>query len=137
MTNENPFDEVIFSYTRKQAIADGVLVDLSQTEVTQQRWNHHLACTSKVWSIIEQALQTPGQDVNGIVHDISTMAKLAINTAYEMEKTFVEAGVRLPRQIDQVRFKVIIVKKVHTLKLHFGPGDAGEPVLTLMLPNED
>jgi hypothetical protein len=122
MTNENPFGEVIFSYTRKQAIADGVLVDLSQIEVTEQHWKHHLACTSTVWSIIEQALQTPGQDVNGIVHDISVMAKLAIRNA---------------REVEQVFFKVIIVEQTHTFKLHIGPSDEGEAVLTLMLPNED
>lgn len=122
MTNENPFGEVIFSYTRAQAIADGVLVDLSQIEVTRQHWKHHLACTSTVWAIIENALKVPGQDVNGIVHDISTMAKLAIRTA---------------REVEQVFFKAIIDGQSHAFKLHIGPGDAGEPVLTLMLPNED
>ena len=34
-------------------------------------------------------------------------------------------------------FKVIIAGKKHALKLHFGPGDTAEPVLTLMLPGED
>jgi hypothetical protein len=29
--NESPFGEVIYSYTRKQAIADGVQVEVSQT----------------------------------------------------------------------------------------------------------
>lgn len=122
MTNENPFGEVIYSYTRAQAIADGVLVDLSKIEVTRQHWKHHLACTSTVWAIIEKALQTEGQDVNWIVHDISTMAKLAIRNA---------------REVEQVFFKVIIAGQTYTFKLHIGPGDAGEPVLTLMLPNED
>lgn len=122
MTNENPFGEMIFSYPRKQAIADGVLVDLNQIEVTRQQWKHHLACTSTVWNIIEAALKLPGQDVNGIVHDISTMAKLAIRNAHEIE---------------QVLFKVIIIQQTHTFKLHIGPGDMDYPVLTLMLPNED
>ncbi|AHF89867.1 hypothetical protein OPIT5_06150 [Opitutaceae bacterium TAV5] len=122
MTNENPFGEIIYSYSRAQAIKDGVLVDLSQIEVTRQHWWLPLVCTSTVWAIIEEALKTPGQDVNGILHDISTMAKLAIRTN---------------RKTDQVLFKVIITGQTHTFKLHIGPGDAGEPVLTLMLPNED
>ncbi len=32
-------------------------------------------------AIIEEALQQPGQDVSGICHDNSTMAKLAIRSA--------------------------------------------------------
>ena len=38
-------------------------------------------------------------------------------------------------------FKVIITgtgrKKIHTLKVVCGPGDDAEPVLTIMLPEED
>jgi hypothetical protein len=38
---------------------------------------------------------------------------------------------------DTVRFQVIIAGTTHSLKLHVGPGDTPEPVLTLMLPTED
>ncbi len=122
MTNENLFGNPVYSYTRAQAIKDGVLVDLSQIEIIRQHWKHHMACTSTVWAIIEEALNTSGQDVNGIVHDISTMARM-------------ELGIN--RATNQVLFEVIITGKTHTLKLHVGPGDRGEAVLTLMLPNED
>jgi hypothetical protein len=122
MSNENPFGETIYSYSRAQAIDDGVLVDLSQTDSIRQHWKHHFACTSTVWSIIEEALRQPGQDVSGICHDISTMAKLAICQA---------------REAQQILFKVIIAKQTHELKLHIGPGDTAAPVMTLMLPNED
>ena len=30
-TNESPFGEVIYAYTRKQAIADGVQIDVTKT----------------------------------------------------------------------------------------------------------
>ena len=121
MSSENPF-EVIFTYSRKQAIADGVLVDLSRIDVVRQHWKAPMACTSTVWNIIERALQTEGQDLNGILHDLSTMAKLAIRKAGSVEQVF---------------FTVIIVGTKHSLKLHIGPGDRAEPVLTLMLPEED
>jgi hypothetical protein len=81
-----------------------------------------MACTATVWSIIEQALETEGQDLNGIVHDLSTLAKLSI---------------REGRAVGQVFFTVIIAGTKHSLKLHIGPGDRAEPVLTLMLPQED
>ena len=122
MSSENPFDEVIFSYSRQQAIDDGVLVSLSYIETIRQHWKAPMACTSCVWAIIEQALQVEGQDLNGIAHDISTCAKRAINTS---------------RDTDQIYFSTIIAGRKHALKLHIGPGDTVAPVLTLMLPNED
>ena len=122
MSCENPFGETIYSYSRSQAIEDGVLVDLSQADSIRQHWKHPFACTSTVWAIIEEALQHPGQDVSGICHDISTMAKLAIRSTRETELIF---------------FSVIITGKKHALKLHIGPGDTAAPVLTLMLPYED
>ena len=122
MSCENPFGETIYSYSRAQAIEDGVLVDLSQADSIRQHWKYPFACTSAVWAIIEEALQQPGQDVSGICHDISTMAKLAIHNT---------------RNADQILFTVIITGKKHALKLHIGPGDTAAPVLTLMLPYED
>ena len=122
MTQDNAFGEVAYSYPRKQAIEDGVLVDLSEVQSIKQHWKHPFACTSTVWAIVETALQQPGQDLSGICHDISTMAKLAIRTTQDA---------------DQIRLRVIIATRAHKLKLHIGPGDTPAPVLTLMLPNED
>jgi hypothetical protein len=122
MKDEHPFGEPIYSYSRAQAIRDGILADLTQIESMRHHWKVPIACTAAVWTIVEQAAKREGQDVPGICHDISTMAKL---------------GFAKPADIDRVYFKVIIAGSEHTLKLHIGPGDAGEPVLTLMLPDED
>ncbi len=96
MSCDNPFGETIYSYSRTQAIEDGVLVDLSQADSIRQHWKHPFACTSAVWAVIEEALQHPGQDVSGICHDISTMAKLAI---------------RSTRGTEQILFSVLITGK--------------------------
>lgn len=122
MSCDNPFGETIYSYSRAQAIEDGVLVDLSQADSIRQHWKYPFACTAAVWAIIEGALQQPGQDVSGICHDISTMAKHAIRNA---------------RNPELIRFSAFIAGQTHRLKLHVGPGDTPDPVLTLMLPNED
>ena len=122
MSCENPFGETIYSYSRAQAIEDGVLVDLSHVDSIRQHWKHPFACTSAVWGIIEEALQRPGQDSCGICHDISTMCKLAIRSS---------------RDAEQILFTVIITGKKHAMKLHIGPDDTAAPVLTLMLPYED
>ena len=86
MTNENPFGEVIYSYSRAQAIEDGVLVDLSNVDSIRQHWKHPFVCTSTVWAIIEEALTKEGQDLAGICHDISTMAKLALRGGREGDR---------------------------------------------------
>jgi hypothetical protein len=121
--SDSIFGEAIFSYSRKQAIADGVLVDLSQFVEIKQLWKHHMACTDTVWAIIEDAVRDAGNDLAGILWDISHMAMAA-------------ARVR-GADVDIIFFKVIIGRTTHQLKLHVGPGDDGEPVLTLMLPRED
>ena len=38
---------------------------------------------------------------------------------------------------DTVIFKVIVGSRHQSFKLHIGPGDDGEAVLTLMMPDED
>jgi hypothetical protein len=122
MSCENVFGETIYSYSRQQAIEDGVLVDLSHNIVIRQHWKHPFACTDRVWALIERALTQEGQDLNGILHDVSVMSKRAV-----------------PRGQDcmVIRFEVIIMETKHALKLHVGPGDNAEPVLTLMFPHED
>lgn len=121
--SSNPFGPVIYSYTRRQAVADGVLADLSQFRITRQQWKMPLACTSAVWSIIESAVKTGENDTEGILHDIYTMARLAIASKTNRAAT--------------VHFQVIIAAETHAMYLHCGPGDTELPVLTLMLEGED
>ncbi len=117
----HPFGETIYSYSRQQAINDGVLIDLSQWKVIQQHWKLHVACTDTVWSIIDHAVKQHGKDIAGILHDLSMMAKIQI-----------------PHQNgDTLLFQCIIGPAKHAFKLHCGPGDTPVPVLTLMLPSED
>jgi hypothetical protein len=119
---QNPFGTPIYSYTRAQAIEDGVLVDLTQFETVRQHWKLHFACTDTVWTAIEDAVHQHGHDIEGVLHDISTVAKIAINRNH---------------CADTLLFTVIIGNAHKNLKLHIGPGDDPTPVLTLMLPHED
>ena len=120
--NDSIFGDAIYSYSRAQALEDGVLVDLTQLDPIRRAFKYHVACTDTVWNIIESATQIEHQELNGIAHDIATMAIFAI---------------RLGKGGDRVNFKVSLAGKTHTFKLHIGPGDTPEPVITLMLPNED
>lgn len=115
------FGEPIYSYSRAQAIKDGVLVDLSQFEVIREHWKIEFCCTAAVWGVIEDAVEKHGKDYAGILHDISHMAKLAIGK---------HSG-------DTLHFDCIVGSELRSFKLHCGPGDTPVPVLTLMFSDED
>lgn len=120
--------EPISVYTRAQAIADGVLVDLSEQfpEICRQHYKLRIAATSAVWALVEAASRSGSADHAGVVHDMLFMSR------------------HRHRKIDNstVLFDVTIKdengrNRLRKLKLAVGPGDRGEPVITVMLPEED
>jgi hypothetical protein len=115
---QETFGPVIHSYTREQAIDDGVLVDLTQIPVTKEHYKVPVACTAAVWALITP----PRKDMTGILHDVLWMSRMS-GTLSADETTKI--------------FKVKIGRKLHTFKMIVGPGAAGECVATIMLPNED
>ena len=127
--DRNPFEgvPVIYQYTRKQAIEDGVLVDLSEW-AAEDGFVIPVACTTVVWHdwiVPPQGVQGLGQSERGRVHDVLWMLLCAIR--------------RGNRSTDQLLFQVIFLQapgKQETVQLKaiIGPGDEGEPVMTIMLP---
>ena len=120
------FGEVIFSYTRKQAIEDGVLVDVSEL-AKEAGFKYPVAVTARVWhEWIEPPEDAVGQDINGRLWDLLTMLRHEI---------------RKGGKGDRVDFKVIFDQGSEKPLVDFyalcGPGDEGEPVITVMLPDED
>lgn len=123
------FGDVISSYSRKQAIEDGQLVDLSAVagEVCRQHFKVPVACTAAVWGIIDRAIKNKRwmNDLNGIVHDVLWMSKMmgrSINPSTRVFQVIIKGAGR------QSKF---------TFKMACGPGDDAEPVMTIMLPEED
>ena len=123
---DNPFGEVIFLYTRRQAIEDGVLVDVSET-AREAGFKFPFAMTAEVWSLIEQIpARFNHEDVKGRLWDVLMMAHYAIKKVRPGE--------------DEIFYEVILHQSAANrlrLKLNCGPGDSAEPVLTLMLPDQD
>jgi len=118
------FGDYISIYTRQQAIEDGTLVDVSS--VAQEAGiKFPVALTQAVWSkYVEVPVNVTCQDEAGRLWDIVWMFKKQI-----------QAG-------DQMTFKVYVRNsagrpRLETLKAVCGPGDTAEPVITIMLPNED
>ncbi len=129
------FGEVIHSYTRTQAIADGVLVDVSETaREVGFRWS--VAMTAAAWADCvewseEDSQRQTHQDESGRLWDVLWMAFVAIRGNATGESQLAYQLYRVPRDGETVEARLT------TLKLVAGPGDAGEPVVTIMLPQED
>ena len=128
------FGDVIYSYTRTQAIADGVLVDVSETAreagfrwpvaMTDTAWQDCVA-----WSEVDNVAQT-SQDESGRLWDVVTMAVHAIRARAGSDRP-------LSFQLFRVQRGGGSEAVMTTLKLQVGPGDDGEPVVTILLPSED
>ena len=121
--------DVISTYTREQAIEDGVLVDVSET-AREAGFTIPVAVTSAVWAdyVTPDPRSVPyGQSVEGRLWDVLWMARCYIRRAQ-------------PGQ-PEILFQVIFIMKerqrrVITLKAVCGPGDNAEPAITIM-PHED
>ena len=127
-----PFDSaaVVFRYTRRMAIADGVLVDATQgdfAEISREHFpNHHLAMTSAVFALLERGVESgDDSELAGIWHDLLWMSRVSPVRLLSGGHTF-KVGIRAEH-----------VLCWHELKILFHGGDHGEPCATVMLPDED
>lgn len=121
-------EDLIHRYTRAQAIADGVLVDVTPTaREAGIRWP--VALTRAAW---ERCVAVPPgvacQDEAGRLWDVLFLMALA---ARRGGGSTVHFGVHV-RNDNRERTPPLV-----RLKAVCGPGDGGEPVLTVMMPDED
>ena len=132
----NIFGPVIYSYTRSQAIEDGVLVDVSETAkdagfkfpvaMTRAAWEDCVA-----WSTDDDKRHKTYQDEPGRLWDVVYMLFFAIKCSHCDKPEMLFKLHRVPRN-GRGRLPKEIV-----LKSHIGPGDTPDPVITIMLPHED
>ncbi|WP_437729556.1 DUF6573 family protein [Sorangium sp. So ce861] len=121
--------ELVYSYARRQALEDGVLIDVSAT-ARELGVTIPVAVTSSVWERyvkLTPAAIRAGNGEEGRVWDILWMFRWAALRAKDQS---------------EVRFQLHVVTESITpslveLKAICGPGDDCEPVITIMLPNED
>jgi hypothetical protein len=125
--------EVISSYSRAQAIEDGALVNVS-TDAREAGFSLPVAMTSAAWAeaVTWNAENGEYQDEKGRLWDVVFMAGIAVrrNRGRRPEETS-----RLPYSI----YRTPNVPEANELELVIAVsgGDDGEPVMTIMLPNED
>ena len=132
--SEDPlFGPMIYAYTRTQAIQDGVLVDVTEigkevgfklpVAITEALHNH-LTPTKADAAI--------GQDYDGRLWDVLWLATFRIKLAdrgtdtitFTVVQQEVEAKSGQPQKVD-LRLRAVC-----------GPGDEGEPVVTIGFPDD-
>lgn len=120
--------EMIDTYTREQAVADGVLVDVSDTEA--YRDNHILfpvCLTIAVYVNCVQQVESDTEAEDWRLFDILAMFRYGTR------------GIGTVKRISESEFHYIVTirNKDVILKALCHPGDNAEPVITIMYPNED
>jgi len=119
--------EIIYSYTRQQAIEDGVLIDVSGT-AAKVGIKYPVAVTAALWvRYIEpdQSLKSFGQSIEGRLWDILWMFRV---NAYICKDSvlYFDVYFLMEKKLELVKVKAVC-----------GPGDTLDPVVTIMLPGED
>jgi hypothetical protein len=146
--NDLEFGEIIFAYTRDDALEDGALIDVSKT-AREAGFKIPVAVTAAVWGMIENIPTSYQgvQDVPGRLWDVLWMAVCAVRRNPD------EVEIIYDLKLDRIELRnyvffdnktqMEVLKQesqlVHdaAIKMVIGPGDYGEPVITLMLPEED
>lgn len=132
MDNENTINDmpIIFIYTRREALEDGVLVDVTEL-AKEASFVIPVAITAeveaKILSISKEG-EKFGQSRDGRLWDIIWMLRVAI----------MQDGEKSPGLI----FFTVLVQNDNepeaiSLKAICGPRDDGKPVVTIMFPYED
>lgn len=132
------FGEPIYSYSRAQAFADGYLVDVSETAreagfrvpvaLTRAAWDDCVA-----WDDDDSQRKRWPQDEAGRLWDVLSMARFHVRVAARRdpgaERCIMEM-VRVPRDGSDCNARHVALTAV------IGPGDAGEPCITIGFPTD-
>ena len=119
---------LIFSYTRREAIEDGVLVDVTAM-AKEAGFRFPIALTHAAWTTCVCVPDgVSGQDETGRLWDVFTMLRQACCAARKDASTL---------SFDVLVFNDRTALKPVRLKAICGPDDDLSPCITVMLPEED
>lgn len=121
-------EELIFAYTRRQAIEDGVLIDVTE-RAKEAGFRVPVALTSAVWAeCVAVPDGTEGdQDEAGRLWDVLWMCRAyASRNVAERELLFHLSVKQQDGKPETVMLKAAV-----------GPDDDTSPCVTIMLPDED
>ncbi len=120
--------DLVYSYTRAQAIADGVLIDVTKT-AREAGILFPVAVTASLYHryiVPDEASELHCQSTEGRLWDTLWLFRYAA-AGFSSDLLYYEVlYVMEGRKMNKVKLKALC-----------GPGDNGEPIITIMLPNED
>jgi hypothetical protein len=122
--------DVIHTYTRAESLKDGSLVDISAT-AREAGINFPVAVSRAVWGTcidLTPAAKRACNDVEGRTWDVVWMLRRAISAAPVGETVI---NYQVLAVTDRIRPSRVSLKAI------CGPGDDGEPVITILEPHED
>jgi hypothetical protein len=129
-TVQEVFGEVIYAYTRKQAIADGYQVLLSGDYAGLARdigWKYPVYLTRGVWDLAERAAasETDENDLSGVLWDILMVARFGDKITEDTRKFY-------------VTLNTVGRHHRHLFYVQVGPTDIDDPApsITIMLPED-
>jgi hypothetical protein len=145
--------EIIDTYTRREAIEDGILVQLSgpgyqgdpwmPAMVAEAGFRYPVAMTTTAFCSHVSPLEgddaklAPCQDIKGRLWDVLWMLKLAIRRT-QTPRAVLHFSLRVVPNVPANYSKPNLPRpKIVQLKAVCGPDDDGSPCLTIMLPEED
>jgi hypothetical protein len=119
---------VIYSYTRSQALEDGVLIDISAL-AKEAGFLFPVAVSDHLYhEVLNPGQSLQGQSFEGRTWDMLSVLRAAIKANPDTSRLqFSPLFIMAP---DTPPSPVTLISAV-------GPGDKGEPVLTIFLPEDD
>jgi len=135
--HESPFGEIVYAYTRAQAVADGMQVEV--TKVAQEAGiKFPMFLTRAVYdAYVTVPPNVSGQDEAGRLWDIVWMTRFAIIRANKVGRGTPCAPSRIPvaLYVRNDNRAVKLIKLIATC----GPLDMDDPqpAITVMMPDED
>ncbi len=127
-------EEVIFSYTRAQALADGVLVDVTQA-ASEAGFRFPTAISVDLHARLtpNEREKSLGQSYAGRLWDVLYLAAIAGQRVGFENLASIQVGLF---EIEEDQLHVTYCGNLLTLWVVVGPGDIGEPVITIGFPED-
>ncbi len=124
--HESTFGKLIYGYSRAQAIEDRVLIDVTRLAM-DAGFRFPVAMTSAAWNkTVPVPDEADWQDETGRLWDVLNVLRFAIRANSGSQASFTVSVQNAPDKHEDVFLKALC-----------GPGDNAEPVITIMLPEED
>ncbi len=122
--------ELIYSYTRKQALEDGVLIDVTE-QAKEVGFKVPTAVSDRLYHeyiVPSKEMKRFGQSVEGRLHDLLHMAAICARSRWDGSRVYFDVLFQMEEGPK--------LEKAHVVAI-IGPDDDGSPVMTICKPEDE